>query len=216
MDYEVLTPVLSLEEALKPDATLLHEEMTTRFKQDRAGEGEDTGEKSNIAGHIQHRLGDVEKGFAQADVIVEREYYTQTVHQGYIEPHVSTANWSADGRVTVWTSTQGAFQIRSLTAAILCLPESLVKVVPMEIGGGFGAKSVTYLDPVAAILSQKSGRPVKIVMDRKGGVRGLWSHVRHSHADQDRRDQGRQDHRRPTVFGLRSRCLPWVTGGWRR
>ena len=167
VDYEVLTPVLSLEEALKPDATLLHEEMTTRFKQDRAGEGEDTGEKSNIAGHIQHRLGDVEKGFAQADVIVEREYYTQTVHQGYIEPHVSTANWSADGRVTVWTSTQGAFQIRSLTAAILCLPESLVKVVPMEIGGGFGAKSVTYLDPVAAILSQKSGRPVKIVMDRK-------------------------------------------------
>ena len=89
------------------------------------------------------------------------------MHQGYIEPHVSTAYWSADGRVTVWTSTQGAFQIRSQTAAILGLPEGTVKVIPMEIGGGFGAKSVTYLDPVTAILSKKTGRPVKILMDRK-------------------------------------------------
>ena len=167
VDYEVLTPVLSIDDALKPDAPLLHEEMTTWFRLERGARGEDTGEKSNVAGHIQHQLGDVEKGFQQADVIVEREFETQTVHQGYIEPHVSTANWSADGRVTVWTATQGAFQIRNQTAAILGLPEGTVKVIPMEIGGGFGAKSVTYLDAVAAILSKKSGRPVKIVMDRK-------------------------------------------------
>ena len=167
VDYEVLTPVLSIDDALKPDAPLLHEEMTTWFRLDRGARGEDTGEKSNVAGHIQHKLGDVEIGFQQADVIVEREFETQTVHQGYIEPHVSTAYWSADGRVTVWTATQGAFQIRNQTAAILGLPEGTIKVIPMEIGGGFGAKSVTYLDAVAAILSQKSGRPVKIVMDRK-------------------------------------------------
>ena len=167
VDYEILPSVLSIDDALKPNAPLLHEEMTTWFRLDRGSRGDDTGEKSNIAGHIQHKLGDVEAGFKQADVIVEREYETQTVHQGYIEPHVSTAYWSNDGRVTVWTSTQGAFQIRSQTAAILGLPEGTVKVIPMEIGGGFGAKSVTYLDPVTAILSKKTGRPVKILMDRK-------------------------------------------------
>ena len=138
VDYEILPSVLSIDDALKSDAPLLHEEMTTWFRLDRGSRGEDTGEKSNIAGHIQHKLGDIEAGFRQADVIVEREYETQTVHQGYIEPHVSTAYWSADGRVTVWTSTQGAFQIRSQTAAILGLPEGTVKVIPMEIGGGFG------------------------------------------------------------------------------
>jgi len=69
--------------------------------------------------------------------------------------------------VTIWTSTQGAFAIRSSTAAILGLPESQVKVIPMEIGGGFGGKAVTYLDPVAAVLAKKSGRPVKIVMNRQ-------------------------------------------------
>ena len=167
VDYEVLPAVLSIDDALKPDAPLLHEEMTTWFRLDRGSRGDDTGESSNIAGHIQHKLGDIKAGFNLADVIVEREYETQTVHQGYIEPHVSTAYWSADGRVTVWTSTQGAFQIRSQTAAILGLPEGTVKVIPMEIGGGFGAKSVTYLDPVAAILSKKTGKPVKILMDRK-------------------------------------------------
>jgi len=167
VDYEILPTVLTLHEALKPDAPLLHEGMTTRFRVERFARGEDTGIPSNIAGHIQHKLGDVEAGFAQADVIVEREFKTESVHHGYIEPHVSTASWSPDGHVTIWTSTQGAFAIRASTAAIIGIPESQVKVVPMEIGGGFGGKAVTYLDPVAAVLSKKSGRPVKIVMNRQ-------------------------------------------------
>ncbi|MCH8107149.1 MAG: xanthine dehydrogenase family protein molybdopterin-binding subunit [Chloroflexi bacterium] len=167
VDYEVLPTVLTLHDALKDDAPLLHENMTTMFKVERFGRGEDTGVQSNVAGHIQHKLGDVEKGFKEADIILEREFNTQTVHQGYIEPHASTASWGTDGRLTIWTCTQGAFAIRSSTAAITGLPESMVKVVPTEIGGGFGAKITTYLEPVAAILSRKSGRPVKIVMDRK-------------------------------------------------
>jgi CO/xanthine dehydrogenase Mo-binding subunit len=167
VDYEVLPPVFSVQDAMKPNAPLLHEDMTTRFRVDRFGRGEDTGEKSNIAGHLQFQRGDLAKGFGEADTIVEREFHTQTVHQGYIEPHASTAFWAPDGHVTVWTSTQGPFGIRSLTAAILGLPESQVKVIPMEIGGGFGAKLIAYGDPVAAILSRKSGRPVKIVMTRK-------------------------------------------------
>jgi CO/xanthine dehydrogenase Mo-binding subunit len=167
VEYEILPTVLTLHDALKPDAPLLHEGMTTRFRTERFARGDDTGVLSNIAGHIQHKLGDVEAGFAQADVIVERAFNTESVHHGYIEPHVSTASWSSDGHVTIWTSTQGAFAIRASTAAILDIPESRVKVVPMEIGGGFGGKAVTYLDPVAAVLSKKSGRPVKIVMNRQ-------------------------------------------------
>ncbi len=167
VDYEVLPVVLDLHEAMKEGAVLLHDDMTTRFRVERFGPGDDTGERSNVAGHLQHKLGDVDKGFREAEVIVEQEYETQTVHQGYIEPHVATAQWSTDGRLTVWTSTQGAFAVRSATAAILSLPESMVKVIPMEIGGGFGAKGVTYLAPVTAALAKKSGRPVKIAMSRK-------------------------------------------------
>ena len=167
VDYEVLPVALDWREALKADAPLLHDDMTTRFRVERFGPGDDTGQRSNIAGHLQHKLGDVEQGFAAADVVIEREYETQTVHQGYIEPHVATAQWSSDGRLTVWTSTQGAFAVRATTAAILRVPESLVKVIPMEIGGGFGAKGVTYLAPVTAALAKKAGRPVKIAMSRK-------------------------------------------------
>ncbi len=167
VDYEILPVVLDLHEAMKEGAVLLHDDMTTRFRVERFGPGDDTGERSNVAGHLQHKLGDVDKGFREAEVIVEQEYETQTVHQGYIEPHVATAQWSTDGRLTIWTSTQGAFAVRSATAAILSLPESMVKVIPMEIGGGFGAKGVTYLAPVTAALAKKSGRPVKIAMSRK-------------------------------------------------
>ena len=172
VDYEVLKPVLNVEDAMKEDAPLLHDTLTTHFKMERFARGDDTGNKSNIAAHIQHKLGDIEKGFAEADVIVEREFSTQTVHQGYIEPHASTATWAGDGRLTIWTCTQGAFAIRSSCAAILSIPESEIKVIPTEIGGGFGAKATTYLEPVAAILAKKSGRPVKVIMSRKDVFEG--------------------------------------------
>ena len=166
VDYEVLPAVLSLAEAMADDAPVIHEDLTTHFKLARFARGDDTGVRGNIASHIQHRLGDVEEGFRKADVILEREFFTETVHQGYIEPHAATASWARDGRLTVYTCTQGSFPIRTATAAICGVPESLVKVVPTEIGGGFGAKLVAYVEPVAAILSRKSGRPVQIVMTR--------------------------------------------------
>ena len=167
VDYEVLPTVLTLHDALKKDAPVLHDNLTTMFRVERFSRGEDTGVKGNVAGHIQHKLGDIEKGFAEADVVVEREFETQTVHQGYIEPHAATAVWAPDGRVTIWTCTQGSFAIRSAVAAITGVPESTVKVIPTEIGGGFGAKLTPYLEPVAAVLSRKTGHPVKMVMDRK-------------------------------------------------
>ncbi len=167
VQYEVLEPILSVHDALRKDAPLIHDDLTTTFRVDRFGKGEDTGVNSNIAGHIQFKRGDLDKGFKEAHVIVEREYNTQSVHQGYIEPHSSTAEWSSDGHLTIWTSTQGSFAIRDSTAAVLGIPESMVKVIPMEIGGGFGGKTVIYLDPVVAMLSQKTGAPVKITMTRK-------------------------------------------------
>ena len=119
VDYEVLPTVLTLDEALKDDAPLLHEGLTTRSISAFLAKGGDTGKPSNISFHIQFKDGDLDAGFAEADTVLEREYTTQSVHQGYIEPHASTAWWAPDGQITVWTSTQGAFSIRSETALIL-------------------------------------------------------------------------------------------------
>ena len=170
VDYEVLTAVTDIIEAMKGDAPVLHERLANSQNVDiRPGglrDDDDAGKATNISNHFVFELGDAEKGFKEADIIVEREYRTATVHQGYIEPHSATAMWGEDGKLTVWCSSQGHFQIRDLTSLVLGIPVSQIKVVPMEIGGGFGGKTVIYLEPVAAALSKKAGRPVKISMAR--------------------------------------------------
>ena len=160
VEYEPLPPVLSAPEAMEEGAPLLHDDLTTQEF------GADTGRPSNVAEHFQHKLGDIKKGFAEADLIVEREFNTATVHQGYIELHNATAFWNRDGHVTIWTSTQGAFSARDSVSRVLDKPVSEITVVPMEIGGGFGGKINVYLHPVAAILSKKTGKAVKMVMSR--------------------------------------------------
>ena len=160
IEYEVLDAVLDVREAMQEGAPQLHDDMTTQEF------GEDTGKKSNLATHFQHKLGDPDKAFAAADVVIEREFHTATVHQGYIEPHNATAMWNSDGQITVWTSTQGSFAARAQTGAVLDVPASSIKVVPQEIGGGFGGKIPIYLEPVAALLSKLSGQPVKLIMTR--------------------------------------------------
>ncbi len=167
VEYEVLPPQLDAEAAMREDAPLILEELTTQSVAQAYVRGTDTGVKSNIASHIQMKRGDLEQGFKNADVIVERVYKTTAVHQGYIEPQSSTAYWAPDGRITIWTSTQGHFTVRTMTAAMLGVPEHSVKVIPMEIGGGFGGKIPGYLDPVCSLLSKKTGHPVKIVLTRK-------------------------------------------------
>ena len=160
VEYKVLEPVVDVREAMRADAPLLDEERTTRAL------GEDTGQNSNIASHNQHAMGDLEAGWAAADAIVEREFHTATIHQGYIEPHNTTVWWKKDGSVTVWVSTQGPFEIRSQVAEVLNVPVSKVKVIPCEIGGGFGGKFPIYMEPAAAIMSHKTGQPVKMIMSR--------------------------------------------------
>ena len=161
VEYEVLPLVATAPDAMRNDAPVLHEDMRTEAS------GQKSDKPSNVAKHLQFKLGDVEKGFAQADVVVEREFHTKTVHQGYLEPHNATVFWNRDGKVTIWCSCQGPFEIRDATAAILALQVSDIKLVPMEIGGGFGAKFAAYGHPVAALLSKKTGHPVKIVMSRE-------------------------------------------------
>ena len=160
VEYEELPPVLTAPEAMKADAALLLDDLKTKWPDGS------TGDLSNLSEHIRHEMGDVEKGFAEADVVIEREFNTATVHQGYIEPHNAVALWNNDGRLEIWCSTQGSFTVRDTVGAILDLPVSQIRVTPMEIGGGFGGKIAVYLEPVAALLSKKTGHPVKMVMGR--------------------------------------------------
>ena len=169
IDYEVLSPVLDARDAMKEDAPILHERLVQMSTPQMRGGGYGASDKkTNIANHFEFRLGDVEGGFGQADVVVEREFHTRPVHQGYIEPQAATAHWSNDGYLTIWCSSQNHFGFRDHISHILNLPYSRVKVVPMEIGGGFGGKGVggVYLEPVVAMLSKKAGRPVKITLNR--------------------------------------------------
>ena len=178
VQYEVLPPVITVEDAMAEGAPTLHDDLKTEEL------GEQTDNVSNIAQHFQHKKGDTAKGFEEADVIVEREYRNKTVHQGYIEPHNATALWNNDGRLHIWCSTQGAFTVRDAMAQLLEMPVSQIRVIPMEIGGGFGGKIPVYLEPVAALLSRKTGQAVKILMSRadvfeaSGPTCGSWSRVK--------------------------------------
>ena len=171
VDYEVLPPVLNAFDAMRDGASILHDRLLTMTSpaMRSGGWGDvENGHQTNIANRFEFRMGDVEQGFKEAELVLEREYHTRPVHQGYIEPHSATAQWNADDSVTIWASSQGHFALRDHTSTILGLPVSRVKVIPMEIGGGFGGKGQggCYLEPVAAALARKSGQPVKITMGR--------------------------------------------------
>ena len=159
VEYEVLNPVLSLDEAMAADATLVNESQHTN--------GDTSKPASNIAAYQKFERGDVEKGFAEADIIVETEHRVPTAHQGYIEPHACTATVNEDGKATIWCCTQGHFEVRSLTAGVLGEKVGNIKVIPSEIGGGFGGKTVIYLEPLAVKMAKMSGRPVKMMMSRE-------------------------------------------------
>ncbi len=119
----------------------------------------------NVTTAMAFRRGDVAKGFAEADVVVERTYVTPFVHQGYIEPHATTAVPDPMGNLTIYTATQGQFYARNMTADTLGMPQNQVTVIPMEVGGGFGGKTV-LLEPLAGTLALRTRRPVKIVLTR--------------------------------------------------
>jgi CO/xanthine dehydrogenase Mo-binding subunit len=160
VDYEVLPHVTDVEEAMKPDAPILHEDMIT------SGIEPAPTKPSNIARRCEFGHGDVEKGFAAADIVVERTFRTEATHQGYIEPHACLASVSPDGQGELWVCTQGHFMVRNFCAGILGMDISKLRVTASEIGGGFGGKTTVFIEPVALALSRKANRPVKLVMSR--------------------------------------------------
>ncbi len=160
VEYELLPPVLDVMAAMKPDAPILHDDLFTEFGGDVADA------PSNVSRRGLQIEGDVELGFAKADLTLEREYSTTMVHQGYIEPQNALAYVAPDGRLIVHCSSQGQFGIRDELNRLLGWPVSKIRVVPAEIGGGFGGKTTVYLEPLAALLARKAGRPVKLTMDR--------------------------------------------------
>jgi CO/xanthine dehydrogenase Mo-binding subunit len=160
IEYEVLKPVISLEDAMAPDALIIHDRIV----------GDHLGEKvnnTNIATHNRIEFGDPDAAFAKSAAVLERAFVISRAHQGYIEPHTSTVFWAPDGKISVWTTTQAPFWVRRTLASLLQQPTSNVRVTPTEIGGGFGGKIAVYMEPLAAVLSRKSGRPVKLQMDRQ-------------------------------------------------
>ena len=158
--YELLPPVMDVRTAMAEGATVIHEDHfpgafivpSQKYLPN--------------ASRVQLGSGDLEKGFAEADVVIEREFTTETIHQGYIESHITTVYWDDSGHITVWTATQGSHGLRDHLADVLAMPMANVKVVPLEVGGAFGGKERMYLEPIAAMLSRKSRRPVKIALRR--------------------------------------------------
>ena len=161
VEYEVLPHVIDVDEAMAPDAPLVFEDMITR------GVDPAPTKPSNISKVLKFAIGDVDAAFATADVVIEKEFKTAAVHQAYIEPHACIAKYEADGQCEIWSSSQGHFQMRALTAQIIGKPLGDIRVSPAEIGGGFGGKTVAYLEPVAATLSRKAGLPVRLMMSRE-------------------------------------------------
>ncbi len=160
VDYEVLPHVTDLAAAMADDAPVLHARMRTK------GLDTPSDKPTNVSMRFVMEKGDVAAGLARAKVVARGSFSSAPVHQGYLEPQACTVAYNSDGQVQIWASSQGAFMIRTVTAQVLNLPIADIRVTPLEIGGGFGGKTVIYLEPVAVLLSKKSGRPVRLAMSR--------------------------------------------------
>ncbi len=160
VEYEPIPAVTDVLEAIREGAPIIHENteaVTTP-----------TGETLyNVSNEMHRDAGDVEKAFQEADHIFEDTFTVPRVHQTYIEPHVAIAEVDTSGKVTVWTSTQGIFAIRSSISNSLRIPLSKVNVIGMTVGGAFGGKFGGLTDTYAVLLAMKTRRPVKIVYTRE-------------------------------------------------
>ena len=148
VSYEPLEPVLDLEAALSPDSPRVHD-------------------GGNVAYEVHKAEGDVEAAFAGCDLVLEEEFETTRQSHAVMETRGCIAHWPATGQLTVWHQTQAPHTLRGEIARALGIPQRLVRVIQPETGGGFGARLVmNVMVPIAAVLSRKSGRPVRIVNTR--------------------------------------------------
>ena len=160
VEYEDLDPVIDPLMAIKEDAAVVHPNLP-----DFEGFGFSLG--GNNCTMLDADRGDVDQAFQEADYVFEESYRSQAINQGFLEPMACVANWEANGRLTVWASTQGPYQVRAQLASVLDIPVSRIKVIAMEIGGGFGAKLRLALEAFPALLARKTGRPVKLINTRE-------------------------------------------------
>jgi CO/xanthine dehydrogenase Mo-binding subunit/aerobic-type carbon monoxide dehydrogenase small subunit (CoxS/CutS family) len=161
IEYEELPAVFDPEEAIADDAPLVHDDPNA-YEMDW-----ETERKGNLCYKMQLTDGDMDKGFAESDHVIEGTYETPVAHAGSIEPHCSTAMVDPSGRITVWTTTQKPFVFRSYLAQALMRPINSIKIVPTQIGGGFGGKLFPSLEPYAILLAEQSGLPVQMTLTRE-------------------------------------------------
>ncbi len=153
VEYELLDAIIDSREAMDPNAPRIHDEPEfVNFA--------DSNPEKNLAAHIRIDIGDVEKGFAEADEIFEAEYAVPKVQQAHIEPHVCVTYWDEDDRLVIRTSTQVPFHVRRMLAPVLNLPVKRIRVIKPRIGGGFGGKQEVLMEDVPAHLTIATKRPV--------------------------------------------------------
>ncbi len=158
VEYEVIPHVTDVDAAMADGAPVIRE--------GAADHSVPEGLHPNVVRYTEFGRGDLDAGFAAADMVVDRSFKTEAVHQGYIEPHACLADLGADGRGELWCCTQGHWFVRRMCSALLGLETTQLRVTASEIGGGFGGKTTVFIDPIALALSRKAGKPVKLVMSR--------------------------------------------------
>jgi len=164
VEYELLPHVTDVDEAMKPDAPVIREGAQDHSVPE--------GLPPNIVSYMDFGHGDLEAGFSDADLVMEKTYKTEAAHQGYIEPHACVGQLGQDGKGEMWICTQGQWFIRKMCASVLGLEASQLRVTPSEIGGGFGGKTTIFSEALSLALSRKAGgRPVKLVMTRSEVLR---------------------------------------------
>ncbi|MBV1896515.1 MAG: xanthine dehydrogenase family protein molybdopterin-binding subunit [Rhodobacteraceae bacterium] len=158
VEYQVLPHVTNVDAAMAQDAPIIRE--------GAANKSVPAGLHPNVVRYHESGHGDVDKGFAAADLVIEDHFTTEATHQGYIEPHACLAQLGGDGKGELWCCTQGHWNVQKICAALVGIETSQLRVTASEIGGGFGGKTVVFIEPVALALSRKANRPVKLVMNR--------------------------------------------------
>jgi CO/xanthine dehydrogenase Mo-binding subunit len=178
VDYEELPAVLDPIEAMREDAPLARRPVSEIDRSEAGGhvtidvEEKEASKPSNVASQVKFSRGDIEQGFAEADAVIERTWRSAMMHQGYIEPHVTVADYdAASSELTIWTATQGQFFVRDQVSNMLKLPETKIRVIGLELGGGFGGK-ISLTQTLVAALTRMVGQPVRLVFTRADDLIG--------------------------------------------
>ena len=160
VEYEDLDSVVDPLEAIKPSSPMVHQDLASF-------EGFTFSMGGNNGAWLEADRGDVEQAFQDADHVFEETYHSQAINQGFLEPMACVADVEPNGRLTIWASTQGSYAVRAQLAGVLEIPISRIKVIPMEMGGGFGAKLRLAFEAFPALIAMKTGHPVKLINTRE-------------------------------------------------